>query len=58
MRELLGQLECTKGWMLAESAGEVASEGVQRLLHTADWDADAVRDDLRVYVLLSGPVGC
>src|SRR5215218_9058116 len=32
-------------------AGEVSPDGMQRLLRTADWDADAVRDELRGYVL-------
>jgi SRSO17 transposase len=32
-------------------AGEVSPDGMQRLLRTADWDADAVRDQLRCYVL-------
>jgi SRSO17 transposase len=48
---LLGQLERKNGWTLAEAAGEVSPDGMQRLLRTADWDADAVRDQLRCYVL-------
>jgi SRSO17 transposase len=36
---------------LAEQAGEATPDGMQRLLATADWDADAVRDDLRAYVV-------
>ena len=31
--------------------GERGPHGVQRLLAEADWDQDAVRDDLRTYVL-------
>ena len=50
LRGLLGQLERKNGWTLAERAGEVSPDGMQRLLRTADWDADAVRDDLRDYV--------
>jgi SRSO17 transposase len=51
LRGLLGQLERKNGWTLAEAAGEVSPDGMQRLLRTADWDADAVRDQLRDYVL-------
>jgi SRSO17 transposase len=35
---------------LAEQLGESGPRGVQRLLCGAQWDADAVRDDLRAYV--------
>src|SRR3954463_12047539 len=51
LRGLLGQLERKNGWAPAEGAGEVSPDGMQRLLRTADWDADAVRDELRCYVL-------
>jgi SRSO17 transposase len=51
LRGLLGQLERKNGWTLAEAAGEVSPDGMQRLLRTADWNADAVRDELRSYVL-------
>jgi hypothetical protein len=37
------------GWQLAEAVGERGPNGMQRLLRTARWDADAVRDDLRAY---------
>jgi SRSO17 transposase len=36
---------------LAEHAGEHTPDGMQRLLATADWDPDLVRDDLRGYVV-------
>src|SRR3712207_5946466 len=49
-RALLGQLERKAGWTLAEAAGEVSPDGMRRLLRTADWNADAVRDQLRAYV--------
>jgi len=39
------------GWQLAEHAGEARPDGMQRLLNSAVWDADLVRDDLRAYVL-------
>src|SRR5918998_2505699 len=48
---LLGRAERKNGWQLAEAAGERHPRGVQRLLDAAQWDADAVRDDLRAYVV-------
>jgi SRSO17 transposase len=48
---LLSPIERKNGWQLAEQAGEVSPDGMQRLLATAQWDADAVRDDLRAYVI-------
>ena len=48
---LLGPVARRNGWQLAEQAGERTPDGVQRLLRTACWDADAVRDDLRAYVV-------
>ena len=48
---LLGAVERRNGWQLAEHLGERTPDGVQRLLRTARWDADAVRDDLRAYVV-------
>src|SRR5947209_4042574 len=54
---LLSPIERKNGWQLAEQAGEPRPYGMQRLLAGAKWDADAVRDDLRAYVLehLSDP---
>jgi SRSO17 transposase len=51
LRGLLGQLERKNGWTLAEAAGEISPDGMQRLLRSADWNADAVRDELRGYVV-------
>jgi SRSO17 transposase len=48
---LLSAAERKNGWQLAELAGETTPDGMQRLLSTAHWDADAVRDDLVAYVL-------
>ena len=48
---LLAPLERKNSWTLAERAGESSPDGMQRLLTAADWDADAVRDDLRGYVV-------
>jgi SRSO17 transposase len=48
---LLASVERKNGWQLAEALGERTPDGVQRLLNAARWDADAVRDDLRDYVM-------
>jgi SRSO17 transposase len=48
---LLERVERKNGWQLAEHLGEAGPQGVQRLLNAARWDADAVRDDLRAYVI-------
>src|SRR5258705_6102924 len=48
---LLGHVERKNGWQLAEAFGEAGPQGVQRLFTDADWDAEAVRDVLRSYVL-------
>src|ERR687894_2066238 len=48
---LLDRVERKNGWQLAEAMGEAGPRGVQRLLSAAAWDADAVRDDLRAYVV-------
>ena len=37
--------------MIAEQRGDLTSDGLQHLLSRAKWDADAVRDDLRGYVI-------
>jgi SRSO17 transposase len=47
----LAPVERRNGWQLAEVLGEHGPDGVQRLLRTARWDAEAVRDDLRAYVV-------
>jgi SRSO17 transposase len=47
---LLDRVERKNGWQLAEHLGEAGPQGVQRLLNAAEWDVDAVRDDLRAYV--------
>ncbi len=48
---LLQRVERRNGWQLAEALGEPDPQGVQRLLNSARWDADLVRDDLREYVV-------
>src|SRR5829696_5790378 len=51
LRGLLGNVGRKNGWQLAEHAGEATPDGMQRLLATADWDPDLIRDDLRGYVV-------
>jgi SRSO17 transposase len=51
VRGLLAPLERKNGWHLAEAAGDATPDGVQDFLARAHWDADAVRDDLRAYVV-------
>jgi SRSO17 transposase len=48
---LLERVDRKNGWQLAEQLGEAGPQGVQRLLNAAHWDADAVRDELRGYVV-------
>jgi SRSO17 transposase len=56
---LLSGAERKNSWTLAEQAGDLTPNGMQRLLGYYRWDADAVRDDLRAYVLdnLGDPSG-
>src|SRR5712671_2650288 len=51
LRGLLASVERRNGWQLAEELGDPNAHGVQRLLAEADWDEEAVRDDLRTYVI-------
>ncbi len=48
---LLSDLPRKNCWTLAEHAGHATPDGMQHLLARARWDADAVRDDLRGYVV-------
>ena len=50
LQTVLAGAERRNGWQLAEAAGEATPYGMQRLIASATWDADAVRDDLRAYV--------
>ncbi|MGH3973029.1 MAG: IS701 family transposase [Pseudonocardiaceae bacterium] len=56
---LLSSAERKNSWVIAERAGDTSPDGMQRLLSFYSWDADAVRDDLRGYVLgrLGDPSG-
>jgi SRSO17 transposase len=53
LRGLLGPVERKNGWQLAEANSDATPYGVQHLLGRAQWDAEAVRGDLRGYVLES-----
>jgi SRSO17 transposase len=59
VRGLLSDTQRKNGWQLAEYLGDATPDGVQHLLARADWDADAVRDDLTRYVSesLGDPTG-
>jgi SRSO17 transposase len=56
---LLSPAERKNCWWLAEQAGHGDPQAMQRLLRTAVWDADGVRDDLRSFVAaqLGDPAG-
>ncbi len=51
LQGLLTSVERKNGWQMAEELGEANAHGVQRLLEEADWDEEAVRDELRTYVI-------
>jgi SRSO17 transposase len=51
LRGLLSGAERKNSWQLAEVAGNATPYGLQHLLGRASWDADALRDDVREYVL-------
>jgi SRSO17 transposase len=59
LKGLMSDVQRKNGWQLAEQAGEATPDGMQRLLSTAVWDVDGVRDDLRDYVVetLGSPDG-
>lgn len=50
VRGLLSDVERKNGWQLAELLREPTPDGVQHLLARAEWDAEAVRDELTRYV--------
>jgi SRSO17 transposase len=56
---LLSGAERKNSWTIAEQAGDLTPDGMQRLLNFYRWDAEQVRDDLRAYVLehLAHPSG-
>jgi hypothetical protein len=48
---LLSDLPRKNCWTLAEHAGHASPDGLQHLLSRARWDAEAVRDDIRDFVV-------
>jgi hypothetical protein len=48
---LLSDVDTRTCWQLAEQAGECTPPRLQRLLGEAVWNADAVRDHVRGYVV-------
>ncbi|RUS92695.1 transposase [Chroococcidiopsis cubana SAG 39.79] len=48
---LLSPVERKNGWQLAEQVGNQTPYGIQNLLGRAIWDADALRDEHRAYVV-------
>lgn len=51
VRGLLSSVERKNSWQLAEVSGDATPYGFQYLLGRADWEADAVRDELRHYLV-------
>jgi SRSO17 transposase len=51
LRGLLSPVERKNSWQLAEVGGDATPYGLQHLLRRARWDPDAVRDELRRYLL-------
>jgi SRSO17 transposase len=51
LRGLLSPAERKNSWQLAEVSGDATPYGFQHLLRRALWDPDAVRDELRTYVI-------
>jgi SRSO17 transposase len=51
VRGLLADLPRKNCWTIAEHAGDATPDGMQHLLARAVWDADALRDDVRAYLV-------
>jgi SRSO17 transposase len=51
VRGLLAPLERRNGWTIAEHAGRRSPNAVQEMLYSPCWDPDAMRDDVRDYVI-------
>jgi SRSO17 transposase len=51
LRGLLSPAERKNSWQLAEVSGDATPYGFQHLLRRALWDPDAVRNELRTYVI-------
>jgi SRSO17 transposase len=53
LRGLLSPVERKNGWQIAAVVGDATPYGLQHLLGRAQWDAEAVRKDLRTSVVES-----
>jgi SRSO17 transposase len=51
LRGLMGPAGRKSSWQLAAAGGEPTPYGVQHLLHRAQWDSEALRDELRGFIL-------
>src|SRR5919201_3498559 len=51
LRGLVAEVERKNGWQLAEQVGYAHPRAIQRVLDRYAWNAEAVRDDLRAYVV-------
>ena len=51
MAGMVSGLDRKNCWTIAEHRGAATPDALQHLLARASWDADAVRDDLRNYVI-------
>ena len=51
MLGMVSGLDRKNCWTIAEHRGDTSPDGLQHLLSRAKWDAEAVRDDLRDYVI-------
>jgi SRSO17 transposase len=51
LKGLLSPAERKNGWQLAEILGDTTPYGIQQFLYRSPFDPDALRDDLRSYVL-------
>lgn len=51
LKGLLSPAERKNGWQLVEIIGDATPYGMQQFLYRSPWDPNAVRDDLRAYVV-------
>jgi SRSO17 transposase len=51
LRGLLAPVERKNSWQLAETMGDTRPDKMQRLLYSAEWDADMARDELQRFVI-------
>jgi SRSO17 transposase len=51
LEAVLSEIPRKNSWQVAEHAKQAQPYGMQRLLSSAVWDCDGVRDDLRAFVL-------